>query len=57
VGKLLLYSNTQTHFFDKIRALVEGARVAWRGWADFALAKQAYQQQYDIDDVLAGRYD
>jgi hypothetical protein len=57
VGKLLLYSNTQTHFFDKIRALVEGARVAWRGRADFALAKQAYQQQYDIDDVLAGRYD
>jgi hypothetical protein len=48
------YSNT--FGFEKIRASVDGARVAWRGRADFTLAKKAYQQQYNIDDVLADRY-
>ena len=43
--------------FVGIRAAVDGARVAWRGPADFAQAKGAYERQYEIDDILAGRYD
>jgi hypothetical protein len=43
--------------FDDIRVAVDGARVAWRGLGDFAAAKYAYQAQYEIDDILAGRCD
>ncbi len=43
--------------FVGIRAAVDGARVAWRGPADFAQAKGAYERQYEIDDILGGRYD
>jgi hypothetical protein len=43
--------------FVRIRESVDGARVAWRGLADFAQAKDAYERQYEIDDILAGRYD
>jgi hypothetical protein len=42
--------------FDAIHAGVQGARVAWQGPADFNLAKQAYQQDYDIYELLAGVY-
>ena len=43
--------------FAGIRAAVDGARVAWRGPADFADAKHEYEREYEIDDILAGRYD
>jgi hypothetical protein len=43
--------------FVGIRAAVDGARVAWCGPSDFAEAKGAYERQYEIDDILAGRYD
>jgi hypothetical protein len=33
------------------------AHLGRRGAADFASATRAYQQDYDIDDLLAGRYD
>ncbi len=34
---------------------VRASRGAVR--ADFAQAKGAYERQYEIDDILAGRYD
>jgi len=43
--------------FGGIHAGVQGARVAWQVPADFGRAKQAYEQEYDIDQLLAGAYD
>jgi hypothetical protein len=52
-----VFEYKNTFGFVGIRAAVDGARVAWCGPGDFAEAKGAYQQQYEIDDILAGRYD
>jgi len=43
--------------FDGIRATAVGARVARLGYDDFPLAKQAYQQQCDIDELVASEKD
>lgn len=60
---LNIYGQVQTVFeyennfgLGGIHAGVQGARVAWQGPADFNLAKQAYQQDYDIYELLAGVY-
>lgn len=52
-----VFEYKNTFGFVGIRAGADGARVAWRGPGDFVRAKDAYQQQYEIDDILAGRYD
>lgn len=54
---LTVFEYENSFGFNEIRAGVNGARVAWRGRADFALAKQEYQQEYDIFKLLAGAYD
>jgi hypothetical protein len=57
-GQVLnLFEYQNTFGFVGIRAAVDGARAAWCGPGDFAEAKGAYQQQYEINDILAGRYD
>jgi hypothetical protein len=57
-GQVLNLFEYQNRFgFVGIRAAVDGARVAWRGPGDFGEAKVAYERQYEIDDILAGRYD
>jgi hypothetical protein len=50
---LTVFEYPNTFGFDGIRAGVDGARVAWPGPDDFQRAKLAYQQEYDIDKLLA----
>jgi hypothetical protein len=52
-----VFEYANTFGFDGIRAGTECARVAWHGPADFAAAKEEYEAQYQIDDILAGRSD
>ena len=54
---LTVFEYQNTFGFDGIRAAVDGARVAWPGTDDFPRAKRAYEQQYDIEKLLAGEYD
>jgi hypothetical protein len=57
-GQVLTVLEYQNTFgFDGIRAGVDGARVAWPGSDHFQLAKRTYEQQYEINDLFAGRYD
>jgi hypothetical protein len=56
-GQILTVFEYENSFgFNGIHAGVQGARVAWHGRADFGLAKQAYQQEYDVYKLLAGAY-
>jgi hypothetical protein len=53
-GQVLnLFEYPNTFGFDRIRAAADGARVAWSGADNFPLAEQAYEQWYDIDELLA----
>lgn len=52
-----VFEYQNTFGFDGIRTAVDGARVAWRGPGDLTMAKGAYERDYEIDDILAGRYD
>jgi hypothetical protein len=53
-GRVLnLFEYQNTFGFDRIRAAADGAQVAWSGSDNFPLAEQAYEQQYDIDELLA----
>jgi hypothetical protein len=53
-GQVLnLFEYPNTFGFDRIRAAADGARVAWSGADNFPLAERAYEQQYDIDELLA----
>jgi len=52
-----VFEYQNTFGFAEIRSAVDGARVTWRGPDDFAEAKDSYQRHYEIDDILAGRYD
>ena len=53
-GQVLnLFEYQNTFGFDRIRSAADGARVAWSGADNFPLAEQAYEQQYDIDELLA----
>lgn len=52
-----VFEYPNTFGFVGIRAAVDGARVAWHGPGNFAAAKGAYEQQYEINDIFAGRYD
>ncbi len=53
-GQVLnLFEYPNTFGFDRIRAAADEARVAWSGSDNFPLAEQAYEQQYDIDELLA----
>ena len=54
---LAVFEYQNTFGFAGIHAGVDGARVAWTGTDDFPRAKRAYEQQYDIDKLLAGEYD
>ena len=57
-GRVVTVFEYQNTFgFSGIRAGVDAARVAWRGSCDFSRAKQAYEQEYDLDKLLAGEYD
>lgn len=51
VRNILEYRNNFS--FDQILAGAEGARVAWHGHDEFSRAKQAYEQMYEIDELLA----
>jgi hypothetical protein len=58
VGQVLtVYEYQNTFGFDRIRAGVDGARVAWPGSDDFPQATRAYEQKYQIERLLAGEYD
>ena len=52
-----VFEYQNTFGFGGIQAGVDAARVAWRGSCDFSRAKQAYEQEYDLDKLLAGEYD
>lgn len=52
-----LFEFKNTFGFDGVRAAADGARVAWPGSDDFARAKQAYEEEYRIERLLAGDYD
>jgi len=52
-----VYEFQNTFGFEGIRASVDTARVTWRGSGNFATAKRAYEQQYELEDIVAGRYD
>jgi hypothetical protein len=39
--------------FDKIRTGAVAARVAWPGTDDFKRAKQSYEEEYTIDELLS----
>jgi hypothetical protein len=50
---LTVFEYQNTFGFEGIRASADGARIAWPGTDDFPRAKRAYEQQYDIDELLA----
>jgi len=57
-GQVVTVFEFQNNFgFDKVRAGVDSARVSWQGPLDFVSAKAAYEQEYETENVLAGRYD
>jgi hypothetical protein len=50
---LTVFEHKNVFGFDRIRAAVDGARIAWPGSDDFRQAKRAYEREYDIDKLLA----
>jgi hypothetical protein len=57
-GQVVTVFEFQNNFgFDKVCAGVDAVRVSWKGPHDFASAKAAYEEEYEVEDVLAGRYD
>jgi hypothetical protein len=58
IGQVLtVFEYPNTFGFDGIRAGADEARVAWPGSDDFQRAKQAYEQKYCIDKLLADKCD
>jgi hypothetical protein len=51
-----VYEYGNTFGFDRIRAAVDGARLAWPGPDDFLRAERAYEQDYEIDQLFADEY-
>jgi len=57
VGQVLtVFEYKNTFGFDRIRAGVDGARLAWPGPDDFQRAERAYEQDYDINKLLADEH-
>jgi hypothetical protein len=50
---LTVFEYKNTFGFDGIRAGVDEARVAWPRSDDFSRAKQAYEQQYRVEELLS----
>lgn len=57
-GQVLNVFEYQNSFgFGAIRAGVDVSCAAWTGSDDFQRAKRAYEQQYEVEKLIAGEYE